>query len=333
MSEFHFITFTDVHISNTNPASRLGSYRDDIFNKLEQIKKVGEKLNIKFFLFAGDLFNLKAPMRNPHELNTLLINLFKSYPSEIYAIEGNHDLRNDSYETFSQQPLNVIYASGALKRPREEHIIVEGTKIFLHGYNFEEEPDISEMVKAPENVDLSICMLHLYSSMEGGSLYKRKVFSYEELSELGYDIYLLGHYHIDQGIEDCSFIGKKQTFINIGAVSRGVLDEDNIKRSPKIGFITVKKEDKKVSWKAQCIKLKTRPAEEIFDIEKKEEEKKKLKEAEEFVDRLKNDIEINKNQKDSIISEVNKLDIEKAVLDKIIHYINEADLSLKEISS
>jgi hypothetical protein len=54
----------------------------------------------------------------------------------VYAIEGNHDLKNDSYETFSEQPLSVIHASGALKQIREECIDDGKVKIRLRGFPF-----------------------------------------------------------------------------------------------------------------------------------------------------------------------------------------------------
>jgi len=76
MSVLKFITFNDVHVSAINPASRVGNYERDIFSKIEQIKKIGDAVGASFFVFAGDLFHLKAPMRNPHALNSKLIELF-----------------------------------------------------------------------------------------------------------------------------------------------------------------------------------------------------------------------------------------------------------------
>jgi hypothetical protein len=50
-----FISFTDVHISDVNPRSRTGDYRQDIFDKLTQIRDAGKKLGVDF-LYAEETF-------------------------------------------------------------------------------------------------------------------------------------------------------------------------------------------------------------------------------------------------------------------------------------
>jgi len=331
MSKIKFISFTDVHISSTNPSSRKGNYEQDIINKLEQIHLVGKKLGVNFFIFSGDLFNLKAPMRNPHELNSKLIDLFKSFPAPIYATEGNHDLRNDSYETFNEQPLRVIYSSDALVQTRDIRKTINGITLRIRSIPFSEKPDLSKIEKAKDDVDISIILLHLYSSPDGGMLYKNKIFSYEELSVLEDDIYVLGHYHIDQGIQIRKNPGKKdQIFINIGAISRGSLYEDNIERAPKISLITINKEESKISYETAAIRLKVRPSSEIFDLVVYEREKKEQKEAQEFVAKLQTEI-IDVPENDRISSEITDLNLEKKVLDKVNYFLNEAYLEGKNV--
>jgi len=328
MSTVKFITFTDVHISSINPQSRLGSYKDDIMAKLNQIKLVGKKLDVDFFICAGDLFNLKAPMRNPHSLNSSLIELFKSFHAPIYMTEGNHDLVKDSYETFDDQPLNVLYKSGALTQLRNQLFVKGDLDVHLRSFPFEEQPNILAIPKADKNADINICVLHLYATPDGGMLFKQKLHSYGEISVLGDDIFVLGHYHIDQGIQKI----RRKHFINVGALSRGSLAEDNITRDPKISLVTIEKESQKLNIKAQSVKLKVRPTDEVFDIEQKEEEKKKLKEAEEFVDKLKEETSVVEEGDDRVEKEINKLDLEKEVLAKVSHFLVEADLVLKEIT-
>ena len=175
MSTLKFLTFTDVHVSKTNPNSRKGDYCQDILDKLITIGELGRKHKVDFFLFGGDLFNLKAPTRNPHELNSQLITLFKSYPAPIYATEGNHDLRGDSYETFAEQPLNVIYSSGAMIQARNVVKTAKGIKYRVRSFPFSEKPDLTSIAKAKDNVDLNICLLHLYSTPDGGARFKTKL--------------------------------------------------------------------------------------------------------------------------------------------------------------
>lgn len=336
MSEIKFITFTDIHISDNNPQSRLGSYRDDILAKLAMIGKLGEKLKIDFFVCAGDMYNLKAPMRNSHLLNNKLIDLFRGYTAPVLMIEGNHDLMNDSYENFDKQPISVLYNSKAVTRLTDKNITIKSKedpdfKINVRGFPFAEEPDLSTYPKARGSFDLNVCALHLYTTPEGGNLYRHKLYSYEEISQLGDDIFVLGHYHVDQGIQ-CV---KDQHFINVGAISRGSLSHDNITRIPKVCIVTCKKINGKVTIHTQAVKLKVKPASEVFIIEEKEKEEKKMKEAEAFVSHLKDAISDKDNIQDAegFVKRLkeDKEDIDKEVLKKVEHYINEADIAIKEI--
>jgi len=332
MTSIRFITFTDVHISSLNPQSRLGDYCEDILDKLKQIKLVGEKLKVDFFLFGGDLFNLKAPMRNPHSLNSKLIELFRSFPATIYATEGNHDLRFDSYGTFDDQPLNVIYKSGAMTQVRDVSLLINDIKINIRGFPFTESPDFGSLLKAnKKDYDVSICNLHVYSTPKGGNLFKHKLYSYDEIATLGDDIFLLGHYHIDQGIIKRGT--PEQMFINVGSISRGSLAEDELTRNPKIALVTVTKDNGVISTKGQAVKLNVKPAEEVFDLDKKKEEKKKIEEAEIFVEKLRTDgIEETAEGTDRVDSEMEKLKLDRVILDRVKDFLTRADVVLKENS-
>lgn len=328
MDKITFVTFTDIHMSSVNPSSRKGNFEQDVYGKLEQIKAIGDKVEANFFICAGDLFNLKAPMRNPHALNSRLINLFKSFPAPIYATEGNHDLRQDSYETFDEQPLNVIYASDALIQARNIRKTVNGISFRIRSIPFQEEPDLATIERANDDVDVSIFILHLYATLDGGMLFKTKLFSYSEIAQLKDDVFVLGHYHVDQGIEILTEQGKPQHFVNVGSITRGTLSDEDVNRQPKVGVITVKKENGKISIEHMIVKLKVKPVEEVFDLVVHEREKKEQKEAQEFVSKLKTDM-IEVPKEDRISDEINVLNLDKKVLDKVNYFLNEAHLQRK----
>ena len=324
-----FITFNDTHVSSVNPQSRVGSYLKDMLEKLTQIGMAGKKLGVDFYIEAGDLFNLKAPMRNPHSLNKTLIDLFKDFGAPVYAIEGNHDLKNDSYETFSEQPLSVIYASGALKQIREEYIDDGEVKVRLRGFPFQEHPDLSKMPRCKNDVDLNIAALHLYSSPDGGVFRASRVYPYEEIAQLGDDIFVMGHYHIDQGVSTIKYAGRDVTIINVGSISRGTLINDNIGRTPRICYVTVEKVNGRIVVSAKPVRLNVKPAAEVFDLVAKEKEEKRMDEAEAFVEKLR-DEEADSSPSDKIESEISSMNLDKAILDSVTHYLSEADLVLKE---
>lgn len=330
MSKIKFITFTDIHISSVNPSSRKGNFEKDILDKLEQIKDIGKEIGASFFISGGDLFNLKAPMRNPHGLNTRLINLFKTFPAPIYTTEGNHDLRQDSYETFEDQPLNVIYSSDALIQARNIRKTVDGITFRIRSIPFEEKPDLSSIEHAGSDVDLSIFILHLYATKNGGMLFKSKLYSYEEIGDLMDDVFVLGHYHVDQGIEILTEKGKPQHFINVGAISRGTLSDEDVKRNPKIAVVTVTKDEGKISIETSVIRLKVKSPEEVFDLVVHEREKKEQEEAKKFIEKLKENM-IDAPEDNRISDEIDSMNLDKKVFDKVNYYLNEAHLKRKSI--
>lgn len=331
MNKIKFISFSDVHVSDINPSARLGSYKKDILTKLKQIGAAGKKLGVDFYIFAGDLYHVKAPIKNTHHLNTVLTEIFKDFRAPIYAIEGNHDIRG-SYNNFDEQPLKVLYTSDTLIQLREIEIDIKGIKVSLKGFPFKEwECNATKAQK--DKYDVNICALHLYATPDGGMLFKNRLFSYKELGDFGYDIYILGHYHIDQSIQTIINNGSPQYFINVGAVSRGTTSEDNIKRDPKIGYVEITKEDSgKITIKAQAIKLKVKPVEEVFDLEEKKAEKDKISATEEFVEKLQKNLDEGLTNTNSIEYEISNLQAEKEIIDSVKYYLEQADLAIKEIS-
>jgi DNA repair exonuclease SbcCD nuclease subunit len=324
-----FMTFTDVHISSVNPQSRVGSYLDDILSKLDQIGRAGKKLGVDFFILAGDLFNLKYPMRNPHSLNKILIDLFNGFGAPVYATEGNHDLRNDSYKTLNEQPLSVMYSSGALVQLRNETVQDGDLRVALRGFPFEENPDLASFPRRPDGVDLSVAVLHLYSSVEGGRYHSSKMFSYKEIAQLGDDVYVMGHLHVDQGVTTIQHEGRQATFVNVGAVSRGSLDDDNISRTPRVCLVELAKNAAGMpTVNATPVRLRVKPASEVFDLESRDKQQKRMEEAEAFVERLRAE-DRDQDALERIDSEISSMDLDKAVLDSVTHYLTEADLVLK----
>lgn len=333
MKNLKFITFTDIHVCDTNPSARLGNYRQDIVEKLKQIGAVGNKLGVDFYILGGDLFHLKLPIRNSHSLIRELTEIFKNYNAPIFSTEGNHDLRQDSYETFNEQPLSVLYATKVLKQVRNKKITVNDIPVEITAIPFEEEPNLSAVKKPdPERPKLNICILHLYSTPKGGNLFSTKLFSYQEIAQTNHDIYVMGHYHIDQGIQELNNGENTQHFINVGAIGRGTLSEDDINRTPKIGLVSVTLEDKgTLTIDAKAVKLKVKPAEIVFDLKEKKAEKKKIEEAEKFVNKLETEVsEIGKNI-ENIEEEIESTNLEKEVVNRVKHYLSEADLKIKEI--
>ncbi len=214
MTEFVIITANDIHISDNGPRSRIDDFKETVLGKLNQMGMACNKLNADAAIIAGDLFNLKNPTRNSHNLNQELIKTFRKFNCPVYMIEGNHDLTANRLESLDDQPLGVLFADGTLLQLRNEVIEKDGVKLSLVGVPYTEKLDL-DTLEIPEKGDCvsQICAMHLYAGLRGGALYQERLYGYDELANFSPDIFVIGHYHIDQGIH--REFGK--SFINIGS--------------------------------------------------------------------------------------------------------------------
>jgi len=322
MTEFTFITINDIHISDNGPRSRLDDFKSTVLGKLAQVRAACSKLNADALLIAGDLYNLKNPSKNSHRLNQELIKEFKQFSCPIYMVEGNHDLWANKVESLTEQPLGVLFADKTLIQLREEIISKNEKKISLVGIPYTENIDLSA-IKLPEKGDCvsQICVMHIYAGLTTGMLFKERLYGYDELEKLNADIYVLGHYHVDQGI----YNNNGKHFLNIGSLTRGVLSEENIDHHPQMGYIRIEIDDNnKISYNIRTIKLKIKPASEIFDLSKREEEQQESLEIQHFVEKLASEAVKSSNPSDSIDDIINKMDIAKIVKEKAMRFIQKA---------
>jgi exonuclease SbcD len=320
MTEFTFITCSDIHISDLNPRARKDNFKESVFDKIDQIRVACNKLKADALLIAGDLFNFKAPTKNSHALTRELIEVFKKFKCPIYMIPGNHDLTGNNLESLDNQPLGVLFASDAVFNLTHKVIEKKGVKISLVGIPFTEDLDLDTLQIPPkEDCVAQVCLLHIYAGPKAGMLFKDRLYGYEEISKLSPDVFVIGHYHVDQGIQEAH--GKQ--YVNLGAISRGTIAEENIQHQPKIGIIKVVKEENNVTITATPVPLNVKPAEEIFDLKKKEEEKQEATEMQRFVDHLVTS-SVNTQSKRDMSAIVMSMPLIKAVQDKVLHYLQAA---------
>jgi len=326
--EFLFITASDIHISDTGPRSRVDDFKATMLGKISQVRTVCDKLGADGCILAGDLYNLKQPARNSHRLNQDLIKEFKRFPCPIYMIEGNHDLTANRIDSLEEQPLGVLFADRTLIQLRHEVIEKEGHKVSLVGVPYTDNLDLSSL-KIPQKKDCiaQICVMHIYAGSKAGMLFKERLYGYDELAGLGPDIFVLGHYHVDQGIQVIPQPGFKlgKHFISLGSVSRGTLSEENLDHHPQIGMVKISVEEGSVSYNIRPIKLKVKPVSEVFDLVKREEEQKESLEIQAFVERLASEVVSEAVNSDKTMEEIiDSMQIAKVVKDRAMHFIQAA---------
>lgn len=320
VTDFLFITANDIHISDVSPRSRTDDFKMAILDKLHQMCLACNKLKADAALIAGDLFNHKNPAKNSHALVRELIEVFKAFKCPIYMIEGNHDLTANRLESIEEQPLGVLFESGHLRQLREKVIEKNGKKVSLIGVPYSEGLDLSKLaIPSKGDCVAQICLLHIYAAPVPGMLFKDTIHGYRELVGLEPDVFVIGHYHLDQGITEQD--GKY--FVNIGSLSRGTMTDENINHEPQIGYIRISVEANRPAYTVQSLKLKVRSSSEIFDLKKREEEKKESQEITQFVDKLMTE-PIVKADDVTFKDVLEGMDLTQAVRKKVLHYLEEA---------
>lgn len=305
------LTVGDVHLADRTPASRKDDYKAETFNELRMIARLAAKENASAVLFTGDIFHEKSAKMNSHSLVREAISVFSSFPCPAYSIVGNHDISYNRMETLEKQPLGVLFESGALKKLSREQI----GEFEVVGVDFDENANYDSLKpKKTHSEGKLIAVCHVYAEPKERDLFGEPVFGYDKMAEgSDVDVYVFGHYHHDQGIVS---IGDKQ-FVNIGSLSRGSLNKENLDREVKIGRISL---DNEGLVSCQELKLPVKPATEIFDVEKKKQIEEKENEIEQFVASLSksNLFESLSSLEDTIKS----MDLETPVKKRVEQYLN-----------
>lgn len=238
-------------------------------------------------------------------------------------IEGNHDLTSNNLISLDEQPLGVLFADNTLVQLRNENVKKDNKTVSIVGIPYQDNLEPSDL-EIPDKNDAvaQICALHTYSSPTPGMLFKDKIHGYKDFVDLGPDIFVFGHYHIDQGVQNID----NKWFVNLGSISRGTLRDEDIDHQPQIGFIKISvSDDNEISYNIQPIKLKVKPAAEIFDLEKRAEEKKEAEEIEIFVDKLVSEAVSENIANDKEIEEiVNNLEAAKDVKERVMSFLEAA---------
>lgn len=323
IDEIRFIHYTDVHLQAGNPPSRIGSYRDDLLDKLRHIAELSVEHKVNFTVCGGDLFHHKKPVSTPHSLVVDTMEMLHSTGVPNFIVPGNHDMQYDSMDTLAEQPLGVLLQAGVLRQMKDQEITSGTLKVKLWSHPFEEQPDLGQLMMTGEGqADVNILGIHIYSAPLGGKLFGTRIYSYEDLAVTGHDIYLMGHYHADNGVTQTrEYTDKEQTFVNIGSLSRGDYGDETVSRTPKCCLVTIKKEKGKSTITYKVIAVRSKPASEVFDLDKKEKIEKQKVETAAFVQELQTAAVRLDNDK-PLEDDLTELISEKDVMDLAIHYLN-----------
>ena len=320
---------TDVHLSDRSPSSRLDNWADSVFEKLGQVRDLAREVKANAIIDGGDFFHVKAPGRNSHELVRRTLEHHSTYPCPVYCTPGNHDSVYGDYSFLPQQPLGVLFASGAFHRLYDEHEVTfaysgAGTTLKVrvvgipyHGITYDMER-FRQIKKGDE--DILICVAHVLASEKGGAMFEGEdIIKYSDLLDTAPDLYCFGHWHKDQGIVE---LGDKK-FLNLGSLTRGSLSQDEVERQPAAAVIKCSMVQGSPVIEIDVHRISVRPASEVFDIEGRARQVKRQVEMDSFVNAIKDALQPQK-EGETLSDSINKFGgIPNEVRERALMYLEQ----------
>lgn len=314
---------TDVHLSDRAPSSRTDDWADAVFDKLGQVRDLAREVNAAAIIDGGDFFHIKSPTRNSHALVNRTAEHHANYPCPVYCTPGNHDAVYGDYSFLPQQPLGVLYSTGVFKRLYDEHeavfrrsggITVRVVGIPYHGTSY----DMERFTRIERgNEDILICVAHVLASHKGGTMFEGEdIIKYADLVDTAPDVYLFGHWHKNQGVEE---IGGKQ-FVNIGSLTRGSLSQDNLDRVPAAAVLRCTEQGVEIEVKP----LNVRPAEEVFDVEGRERQVKRQVEMDSFVTAIRDALQPTEGEQTLAEAVTGMGDVPNEIRERALAYLEQA---------
>jgi DNA repair exonuclease SbcCD nuclease subunit len=309
---------TDVHVSDTSPASWKGDYPSEVWDCLEQIGRLAKHHKCKAVLDGGDYFHVKSATRNSHAMVRKTALIHQEYPCDTYSIEGNHDIVGNNLDTLERQPLGVLFATGVFHEMRDITLEEEGVKVRVVGLPYDPERSLDSFHIQKGDEDWLVIVAHCLATENPApgldEFFREGVFRYSDLIVPGgADVFCFGHWHKDQGVRTIQ--GKH--FVNLGSVSRGSLRQENLNRTPKVALLEFSKEAE-----VTPIELNVAPPEDVYDLERKSREQREDQVIEQYVATLKAQIQMDTST--SVESVVEGLNFESSVKKLALEYLERA---------
>lgn len=325
MRRVAFIFRTDVHVADRSPSSWKGDYTAEILGNLEQIGQLAKKFDVDAVLDGGDFFHVKTANRNSHALIVKVTKIHADYKVPVWCIEGNHDLSGNNLSTIEQQPLGVLYSTDVFHHLRDEsfHSDMEedAVRVRVVGMPYAHDRSLAELRAIQKNTpgEKLIAVVHALAGKNPPAhvedFFGEPVFRYEDLiTPNGPDVWCFGHWHQDQGIEEID----GRFFVNQGAVSRGALVRENLERTPKVALI----EFTPSGLKVEPLPLTVLPAEEVFDLEKKDRRDREILVIDQFTTALSETVEFDPSQ--GVEDNLQKLNFAADIRALAVDYLDKA---------
>lgn len=297
------VWYSDPHVDDVGPLSRLDNWSLTVLGKISQVGTIAAEVEASAILCGGDFCHTKTPSRTTHRLVGMVSRLHRLFPCPTLCNVGNHDCRHSNYEFLPESPLGSLFSSGVLIPCYDDHeatfekdgVFVRVVGIPYHGPRYDRER-FRSIRKGEE--DHLVVMAHLLASPQGGSMFEGEdILSYAELAELCPDATVLafGHWHKDQGVVEN--IPGRQWIVNVGSLTRGSISEDDLSRTPCA--VVLRFGQGSFSFERRDIVVA--PSSKVFDLSKRRQEEVREKQISAFAESLRSQFLTSSGAKKSIV--------------------------------
>lgn len=267
--------FTDVHLTNRIPASRVDNYPQTILAKVREVGEIARARGVDIIVNGGDVFHSPAVERG---LSGELAEIIRSFPAPVYVVPGNHDLFGQNPDTLNQTMLGLLIRSGVFRLLDRDHPIITD-EVIIEGQPYY--PGIDRKNKA-EDYGFRRKDSSAYKILVAHGMLLPKpmpddvpVTLFDEVPDEA-DLILVGHYHPGFPVHKPA---KGPWIVNVGALARTDAGFDNYRRQVQVLVITI--QDGKAEL--EIIPIKSAPqAEEVLSRAALEEKKARAKRLEAF---------------------------------------------------
>lgn len=258
----------DVHLADKPPSVRTETYAQDILDKLGWLSVEAYTRGCDFVLQLGDIFHIKSPYRNSHWLVQAAHEALYRGGLEVVVIAGNHDLMHDRLESIPSQPLGALakMEGVTLLEGWHDKFPVFGVPYLadwstlpdrLKGYT-EEAWERAKSPKGPFDSSVGRPLVATHAPLFPPG--QEPIYDYLDPQDWAslqtHGSVSYGHIHDPHGVYDVGGV----RFANFGAISRGSLHAETLKRKPQAAIYDF------ATGEYEAVPVPHKPAEEVFRL-------------------------------------------------------------------
>lgn len=238
----------DPHCNLNPPRTRIDDYVEAFLNKWEQIHAMCVSREWGTVIILGDMFHKPRQNEQFHVRLNRVLSQFREDGIEVFSIAGNHDMINDRLDSLERTSWGMFVEMGGFKTFRQIIFNVGDKDLVVNATHYSEDiAPVSEVGMGDYNV-MCAHMFYNYGKIKDS-------ISKEQVKNLGYDLYALGHDHILYPNEKVG----KQIVLRPGSLTRGTSHQYHLTREVSVDVLHY--DGKAV---LERVPLKVAPSEAVF---------------------------------------------------------------------